>query len=89
VADRFGALTRDAVATHIGKLLDARSPRLARGAGAGYGAGLGLALTFNAGNELALQVGPGRFTEATCALQVAGSNRAALARGSALHLYWI
>jgi CheY-like chemotaxis protein len=89
VADRFGGLGRDAVATHIGKLLDARSPRLARGSGAAAGAGLGLALTFNAGNELALQVAPGRFTEATCALQVAGSNRAALARGSALHLYWI
>jgi CheY-like chemotaxis protein len=88
VADRFGALTRAQVAIHIGKLLDARSPRLARGGGAAAGAGLGLALTYSAGNELALHVGAGRFTEATCALQVAGSNRAALARGSALHLYW-
>jgi CheY-like chemotaxis protein len=88
VADRFGTLTRAAVANHLGKLLDARSPRLARTDARG-GAGLGLALTFSAGNELAVQLAPGRFTEVTCALQVAGSNRVALARGSALHLYWI
>jgi hypothetical protein len=87
VHDRFGTLTRAAVATHLGKLLDARSPRLARGVAQGGGAGLGLALAFTAGNELILHVAAGRFTEATCALHVAGSNRSALARGSALQLY--
>jgi len=51
------------------------------------GAGLGLVLTYSAANTLALQVVRGRFTEATAALHVAGSNRTAVARGSALHIY--
>jgi len=92
VADRFGALERATVSEHIQRLLDARSPRLGRGAAAppgqsGGGAGLGLVLTYTAANTLALQVSRGRFTEATAALHVAGSNRAAVARGSALHIY--
>lgn len=94
VADRFGALERATVATHIQRLLDARSPRLGRGGAGGQqrsgvtgGAGLGLVLTYSASNQLALQVSRGRFTEATAALHVAGSNRAAVARGSALHIY--
>ncbi len=85
VADRFGALDRAVVVAHVGKLLDARTQRVARGAAGS--SGLGLALAFGAGNELALHVAAGRFTEVTCALHIAGSNRVALARGSALHLY--
>jgi CheY-like chemotaxis protein len=88
VADRFGSLERATVAAHIQRLLDARSPRLARAAGPqSSGAGLGLVLIYSAANTLALQVARGRFTEATAALHVAGSNRAAVARGSALHIY--
>ena len=94
VADRFGALARATVGAHIQRLLDARSPRLARG-GAGVqersgttgGAGLGLVLTYSAANQLALQVVRGRFTEATASLHIGGSNRAAVARGSALYIY--
>lgn len=85
VTDRFGALERATVSSHIQRLLDARSPRLGRSGTTG-GAGLGLVLTFSAANQLALQVSPGRFTEATAALHIAGSNRAAVARGSALHI---
>jgi hypothetical protein len=89
VTDRFGALARATVASHIQRLLDARSPRLGRGAaGIGPGgAGLGLVLAFSAANELLLHLVPGRFTEATAALHVAGSNRAAVSRGSALHVF--
>lgn len=86
VADRFGALQRATVGAHIQRLLDARSPRLGR-SGVTGGAGLGLVLTYSAANQLALQVVRGRFTEATAALHVAGSNRAAVARGSALYIY--
>lgn len=85
VTDRFGALERTTVASHIQRLLDARSPRLGRSGTTG-GAGLGLVLTFSAANQLVLQVSRGRFTEATAALHVAGSNRAAVARGSSLHV---
>lgn len=85
VADRFGALARDAVATSLGRLLDGRSPRLSRTGTSGTG--IGLVLVYTAANELALQVAPNRFTEATAALHVAGSNRAAVARGSSLQLY--
>jgi CheY-like chemotaxis protein len=89
VADRFGALDRAVIVAHVGKLLDARAARHTHAAGAGQSksSGRGLALVFGAGNELALHVAAGRFTEATCALHVGGSNRAALGRGSALHLY--
>ncbi|MDB4968137.1 MAG: hypothetical protein JWN44_3826 [Myxococcales bacterium] len=88
VTDRFGALERATVASHIQRLLDARSPRLGRGGGGSTtgGAGLGLVLTFSAANQLAIQVIAGRFTEVTAALHVAGSNRTAVARGSSLHI---
>lgn len=86
VADRFGALDRATIASHVQRLLDARSPRLGR-SGATGGAGLGLVLTYSAANQLALQLARGRFCEATAALHVAGSNRAAVARGSALHIF--
>jgi hypothetical protein len=83
VADRFGALDRATVAAHVQRVLDARSPRQQMTGGAG----LGLVLTYSAANVLALHVLAGRFTEATAALHVAGSNRAAVARGSALHIF--
>ncbi len=86
VTDRFGALERATVGAHIQRLLDARSPRLGRSSQTG-GAGLGLVLTYSAANQLTIQVARGRFTEATAALHVAGSNRSAVARGSALHIY--
>ena len=86
VADRFGALDRATIGTHVQRLLDARSPRLGRSGTTG-GAGLGLVLTYSAANQLAMQIQRGRFTEVTAALHVAGSNRAAVARGSALHIY--
>jgi hypothetical protein len=97
VVDRFGALTRAVVTASLQRLLGgsvagvagARSPRLARSGplATGGGAGLGLVLAYSAANELAIHIAPGRFTEATAALQVAGSNRAAASRGSALHLF--
>jgi hypothetical protein len=86
VIDRFGALDRATVAAHVQKLLDARSPRLGRSGTPTGGAGLGLVLTFSAANQLAVHVSRGRFTEVTASLHVAGSNRAAVARGSALHV---
>ncbi|MCU1282026.1 MAG: hypothetical protein JWM53_5572 [bacterium] len=86
ITDRFGALERATVGLHIQRLLDARSPRLGRSGTTG-GAGLGLVLTYSAANQLALHVARGRFTEATAALHIAGSNRSAVARGSALHIY--
>ena len=51
------------------------------------GAGLGLMLTYTAANQLICHALPGRFTEVTAVMHVSGSNRTALARGSALHLY--
>ena len=89
VVDRFGALPRAVAAQHVARLLDARSPRLNRGpVSAGGGSGLGLVLAFTAANHLNIQVQAGRFTEVTAALYVAGSNRAAISRGSALHLFY-
>jgi hypothetical protein len=89
VADRFGALPRAAAAQHVSRLLDARSPRLTRGpVSAGGGSGLGLVLAFTAANQLIVQVDPGRSTEVTAVLYVSGSNRTAIARGSALHLFY-
>jgi hypothetical protein len=84
VADRFGALERAHVVNSLMKLLEPAGPRPVAGAG---GAGLGLMLTYGAANQLVVQVVPGRFTEVTGVMHVSGSNRTALARGSALHLY--
>ena len=44
-------------------------------------------LTYGAANQLIAHAVPGRFTEVTAVMHVSGSNRTALARGSALHLY--
>lgn len=84
VGDRFGSLTRAQVATHVARVLEASGPRPRGGLG---GAGLGLVLIFGAATQLAVQVVPGVFTEVTAAVHIAGSNRAALVRGSALYLY--
>lgn len=84
VSDRFGALTRQVVATHVARVLEARGPRPRQGTG---GAGLGLVLCYTSSNQLVIHGAPNRFTELTSVVHVAGSNRAAVARGSALHLY--
>ena len=84
VSDRFGALTHNTVAGHVARVLEVRGPRPRAGTG---GAGLGLVLCFTSSNQLVVQGSPGRFTEVTAILHIAGSNRAAVARGSALYLY--
>jgi hypothetical protein len=84
VADRFGALERGHLVHSLRKLLDPRSVRPAPGTS---GAGLGLMLTYTAANQLIAHALSGRFTEVTAVMHVSGSNRTALARGSALHLY--
>jgi anti-sigma regulatory factor (Ser/Thr protein kinase) len=84
IADRFGALERTQVVKSLMKLLEPQGPRPISGAG---GAGLGLMLTYGAANQLVVQSVAGKFTEVTAVMHVSGSNRTALARGSALHLY--
>ena len=84
VADRHGALDRAHVVRSVQKLLDPSGPRAAVGSS---GAGLGIMLTYTASNQLIVHALPGRFTEVTAVIHVSGSNRTALARGSALHLY--
>jgi hypothetical protein len=80
VADRFGALTRAAVAQSLGKMFEQNA---ARDAGP---RGLGLIASFTSANHLVFHGTPGRFTEVTAILHIAGSNRAALTRGSSLAL---
>jgi hypothetical protein len=84
VADRFGALDRGAIVRSLSKLVDPKGARPTPGTS---GAGLGLMLTYTAANQLVAHAVPGRFTEVTAVMHVSGSNRTALARGSALHLY--
>jgi len=84
VCDRFGSLNRQILAAHIARVLEVRGPRPRAGTG---GAGLGLVLVYTSSNQLAVHVSAGRFTEITSVLFVAGSNRAAVARGSALHCF--
>jgi hypothetical protein len=84
VADRQGALTRPVVGAHVGRVLEARGPRPRQGTA---GAGLGLVLVFTSSNQLVIHGNQGRFTEMTSVVHVAGSNRAAVARGSSLHIY--
>jgi anti-sigma regulatory factor (Ser/Thr protein kinase) len=84
VADRFGALSRDDVVQSVVKLVDPRGARPTPGTS---GAGLGLMLVYTAANQLVAHAVPGRFTEVTAVMHVSGSNRTALARGSALHLF--
>jgi hypothetical protein len=85
VCDRFGALERPQLTRSLMKLLDPAGPRPAAGVS---GAGLGLMLTYGAANQLVVHGIHNRFTEVTAVMHVSGSNRTALARGSALHLYF-
>ncbi len=89
VHDKCGTLTRDAVATHVARVLEAGGPRPrpARTSASG-GAGLGLVLTFGAANQLVIHSAPGKFTEVTAVIHIAGSNRSALSRGSSLQMYF-
>jgi hypothetical protein len=84
VTDRWGAIERSAVVGSLRKLLDPKSVRPTPGTS---GAGLGLMLTYGSSNQLIVHAVPGRFSEVTAVMHVSGSNRTALARGSALHLY--
>jgi hypothetical protein len=84
VADRFGAIERPQAVRSLVKLLEPRGPRPAEGHS---GAGLGLMLVYGAANQLVIHCIAGRFTEVTAVMHVSGSNRTALARGSALHLF--
>jgi hypothetical protein len=84
VCDRFGALERPQLTRSLMKLLDPSGPRPTAGVS---GAGLGLMLTYGAANQLVAHCVSQRFTEVTAVMHVSGSNRTALARGSALHLY--
>lgn len=84
VVNRFGALERGNIQRSLSKLLDPQGARPAPGTS---GAGLGLMLTYGAANQLIAHAVHGRFTEVTAVMHVSGSNRTALARGSALHLY--
>jgi hypothetical protein len=85
VSDRFGSLSRATVAAHIARVLEARGPRPR--AGSTGGAGLGLVLCFTSSNQLIIHGNQGRFSEVTSVVHIAGSNRAAMARGSALYMY--
>jgi hypothetical protein len=84
VCDRHGALERPQLTRSLMKILD---PGVRPNAGTS-GAGLGLMLTYVAANQLVVHAIPHRFTEVTAVMHVSGSNRTALARGSALHLYF-
>jgi hypothetical protein len=89
VHDKFGTLTRDAVVTHITRVLEAGGPRPRPAeSSASGGAGLGLVLTFGAANQLVVHSVPGKFSEVTAVIHIAGSNRSALARGSSLQMYF-
>ncbi|HZS39801.1 MAG TPA: hypothetical protein VFF06_23370 [Polyangia bacterium] len=84
VADGFGSIERDDVVRSLRKLLEPQGPRPQAGTS---GAGLGLMLTYSQANQLIVHSVRERFTEVTAVVHVSGSNRTALARGSALHLY--
>ncbi len=86
VNDRFGALPRATIAAHLARVLEVRGPRPKAGAG---GAGLGLVLCYTTANQLIVHSLSNKFTEVTAVLHIAGSNRRAVERGSALHLYTI
>jgi hypothetical protein len=83
VYDPFGSLTKPAVTERLRKVADGvprPSPGLA-------GAGLGLVMTYSVANQLVFSVAAGKFTEVTAVLHVAGTNRSAQERGTAVHFY--
>ncbi len=84
VADPFGALRRETVTEHLHRALQ---PGGARPSHQGGGASVGLLLAFAAANQLVFSVQPGAATEVTAVIDVAGSNRASLARGTSVHFY--
>ncbi|HZS36658.1 MAG TPA: hypothetical protein VFF06_07530 [Polyangia bacterium] len=84
VCDRFGSLTRAVAVSHVQRVLERLGPRPRT---ATEGAGLGLVLCYSHANQLIAHSAPGRFTELTAVQLVAGVNRVAQQRGSALYLY--
>jgi hypothetical protein len=83
VADPFGSLSKRAVTERLRKVADG-FPKPQPGVA---GAGLGLVMTYSVANQLIFCVSPGRLTEVTAVLHVAGTNRAAQERGTAVHFY--
>jgi hypothetical protein len=83
VSDPFGSLSKKAVTERLRKVSDG-VPRPQPGVA---GAGLGLVMTYSVANQLIFTVSPGRLTEVTAVLHVAGTNRAAQERGTAVHFY--
>ena len=84
VTDPFGSLAKTTLTDHLGKLLAPGGITPAHGSG---GAGLGLVMAYDAANQLAFTLSPGRRTEVTAVVDVAGSNRSSLERGTAVHIY--
>ncbi len=83
VSDPFGSLSKRAVTERLRKVADG-VPRPQAGVA---GAGLGLVMTYSVANQLIFSVSPGTLTEVTAVLHVAGTNRAAQERGTAVHFY--
>ena len=83
VGDPFGSLSKRAVTERLRKVAEG-VPRPQPGVA---GAGLGLVMTYSVANQLIFTVSPGRLTEVTAVLHVAGTNRAAQERGTAVHFY--
>src|SRR5262249_53323515 len=84
VTDPFGALRQETVTEHLYRSLQPGGPRPSHGLG---GASVGLLLAFAAANQLVFSVQPGVATEVTAVIDVAGSNRASLQRGTSVHFY--
>jgi hypothetical protein len=85
VADPFGSLSKRAVTERLRKVADG-VPKPQPGVA---GAGLGLVMTYSVANQLIFSVQPGRLTEVTAVMHVAGTNRAAQERGCAVHFYTV
>jgi hypothetical protein len=83
VQDPFGSLTKQAVTDRLRKVADG-VPRPTPGVA---GAGLGLVMAYSVANQLIFSVQPGKVTEVTAVLHVAGTNRSAQERGTAVHFY--
>jgi hypothetical protein len=83
VQDGFGSLTKEAVTERLKKVAEG-VPKPSPGVA---GAGLGLVMTYAVANQLIFSITPGRLTEVTAVLRVAGTNRSAQERGTAVHFY--